>query len=456
MPTMLHSDLAARTAATCRAALGLRPRDRVLVAVSGGADSGALASLLAAGRAHDLRLDLVLCHVDHGWRGAEEAGADREVVERLAASLRLPLALAGPPPTDTPRTEDAARRHRYSALARLAEAHRCTYVATGHHAGDQAETFLLRLLRGSGLRGLTGIPARRSLAPGLTVVRPLLEIEPPALRRYLLEHGLPWRDDPTNQDLSIARNAVRARLARREARGHASTLVALAARLRRRLRQRARRIQSVAASRFVHHERAGAVSMPRAALATLHGEDLALALRAAGAHLRAEDAGPWFVRRHVALLEKLLVTDGDLDLPRGLFLHVAGKTAWLARRRSPLPPRPALLRQDVAREYFDLDAWIVHSAPDRVALDADVLGPGATLHPLSADDAFTPFGSRAGGRKPVADWLARSGMPGFVRRAQLVVRGQEGVAWVVGLRPDAGHVIGPSTQTVALLSLENL
>ena len=95
-----------------------------------------------------------------------EAAADRAVVEALAARLGVTAAFAGPPPGEVRRTEDDARRFRYGALAREAHEHGCAVVATGHHLRDQAETFLLRLARGSGPAGLAGIPARRALDGG--------------------------------------------------------------------------------------------------------------------------------------------------------------------------------------------------------------------------------------------------------------------------------------------------
>ncbi|MDJ0523103.1 MAG: tRNA lysidine(34) synthetase TilS, partial [Planctomycetota bacterium] len=447
MPTALDSTLPEHVVEACRGALGLRPRDGVLVAVSAGADSTALACLLAEAGSRGLPLRLVLGHVDHGWRGAEEARADREHVEALARQLDLPLVFAGPPPEGAAAGEDAARRFRYRALAAMAAEHRCKHVATGHHAGDQAETFLLRLLRGAGLVGLAGIPARRPLHPGLIVVRPLLDAEPEALRRWLRARGVPWREDVTNADLSRDRAAVRARLEKT----HARSLAAFATRLRRRLERRVARIRANAASSFRHHALAGAVTMPRADLLDLEGEDLALALRLAGEHLEADRDGPWFVRRHVARLRELLQHGGELDLPRGLFLHVAGSTAWLASRQQPDVSLPELRVRIVDRAAFDLEAWRTQVHGRRAAVDADRLGHTA-LRRLERGDRFTPLGG--GGRETtVKAWLSKAGVPAFVRRGQLVVVGERGVAWVVGRRLDAGHAVTDETKRVAILTV---
>ncbi|HEX9735604.1 MAG TPA: tRNA lysidine(34) synthetase TilS [Thermoanaerobaculia bacterium] len=179
---------------------------RVLVAFSGGPDSIALLAGLAA-VAPRLGLEVHAAHLDHGLDG-DSARRAREAV-RLAAGLGIALAVAGPEPNARPggqSVEAAARRARYAFLERRADEVGADFVATAHHADDQAETVLLRLLFGSGLAGLAGIRERRG-----RLVRPLL-----GLRRRQLHDGLgsllaPLSPvvDPTNDDLAVARNRVR-------------------------------------------------------------------------------------------------------------------------------------------------------------------------------------------------------------------------------------------------------
>lgn len=423
----------------------------MLVAVSGGADSVALASLLAGARGYGLPLELVLAHLDHGWRGREEARLDHDLVTALARLLDLPLVVAGPP--DPPAEgEEAARRWRYATLARLAHGRGATKVAVGHHLRDQAETFLLRLLRGSGAFGLAAMAPARPLDAGrLTVVRPLLSFHPDALKAWNRAQGHAWREDVTNQGPG-ARNDVRRRLLLLEAR-HADASVALAdlaARLRRRVADAAQALDLRLARGLERHGPGSAVAVARALLAGLGPEDLALALRALGRPLHADELGPWFTRRHLDLVARAVLKTGAVDLPCGLALRVTPGKAWLLRREG-LPPLE-LLRRDLPRAEFDLAAFVSERPPFTAALDADVLGRTARLKPLEAGDHFRPLGL-SGEPVRVRAWLARRGVPAGVRRAGQVVVGERGVAWAVGERIDGGHAVLPATRRVALLEV---
>lgn len=186
----------------------IRRGERVLVACSGGPDSVALAAILHE-LAPAMRWELTVAHVNHGVRAS--AWQDEAVVMRVAADLDLPFKVAA---LQLGRSDEAAMRDaRYEALARLASESACTVVATGHNAEDQTETVLLALFRGTGLEGLAGMPARRPLAGGIDLARPLLRLERADLRAYAHSRGLPYAIDPTNENRELRRNAVRAALA---------------------------------------------------------------------------------------------------------------------------------------------------------------------------------------------------------------------------------------------------
>src|SRR5690606_9831728 len=168
-----------------------RPGRRALVAVSGGADSVALLDLLVATRERH-GLDLAAAHVDHGIHPGSAAVAD--AVAALAARLGVPLVRGrlrlGPGAGET---LARARRHRWLDAARRRTG--ADLVLLAHHADDQAETVLMRVLRGSAPAGLAGIrPVRGRL------VRPLLGASRAELRAHCEARGLPWWDDPANDD----------------------------------------------------------------------------------------------------------------------------------------------------------------------------------------------------------------------------------------------------------------
>jgi len=185
----------------------------VVVAASGGLDSTVLAHALAESAGQG-GFRVALAHVHHGLRG-DEADADQAAVEGLAERLGIPCGVEriapqalreGVSSRDRPTVQEAARWLRYEALGRLAARWGAERIATAHHADDQAETVLLRLLRGSGPDGLGGIPERSRDG---RIVRPLLGLPRSALRAYAERAGLAWREDGSNASPRYARNRLR-------------------------------------------------------------------------------------------------------------------------------------------------------------------------------------------------------------------------------------------------------
>ena len=191
------------------------PPGRWAVGVSGGPDSVALLSLLARQRA-DLAPHVV--HLDHQLRG-DASAEDAEFVARLAAQLNLPRTIARrdeiEPTVDNLPTNPSARyrRLRLALFAQVVRAHALDGVILAHHADDQAETVLHRLLRSSGPTGLAGMNATSRIGE-LTVLRPLLGVRRAQLLDYLRETRQPWRDDASNASPAYLRNRLRSLLAR--------------------------------------------------------------------------------------------------------------------------------------------------------------------------------------------------------------------------------------------------
>ena len=180
----------------------------LLAAVSGGPDSAALAALLAQSAAA-AEATLALVHVNHAMRAT--AGRDEAVVLALATQLCAPVVVRT---LDLgSRSEARLRSARYAQLADVARGLGARRVFAAHHAEDQTETVLMALFRGTGPAGVAGMPETRRLAPGVTLVRPLLALTRAELVAYCRIRRLPHALDPSNDDLAYRRNALRAALA---------------------------------------------------------------------------------------------------------------------------------------------------------------------------------------------------------------------------------------------------
>jgi tRNA(Ile)-lysidine synthase len=184
----------------------------LMVAVSGGADSVALLRAL-----HNLRGELragrfVVAHYNHGLRG-EESQADADFVRELAERLSLEC-ISGAAPQRSLETvsEDDARTERYQFLTAAATECGARYVALAHTANDQAETILFRILRGTGIQGLAGMPCTRALSPMVSLIRPLLDFTRSEIVDYLSRLSQGFRTDSSNVSQQYARNRVRLEL----------------------------------------------------------------------------------------------------------------------------------------------------------------------------------------------------------------------------------------------------
>jgi len=190
---------------------------RTLVGCSGGVDSGALAIGLGLGSGGTTPA-VTIGHVVHDMRSESESLADRDSARALAERLGLGFAERSVPVRDgSGNLEGAARRGRYTALAEMAVEAGCSFIATAHHADDQLETVLMRLIRGAGPRGMAGVMPVRRLdvemdGVPIRVVRPMLGMTREDAVGLCEGFGWAWREDASNRDVSMVRNAIRAKV----------------------------------------------------------------------------------------------------------------------------------------------------------------------------------------------------------------------------------------------------
>jgi tRNA(Ile)-lysidine synthase len=198
----------------------IKPGDRICIALSGGADSVALLLTLHAANStprESLGVGLSAVHIHHGLRGAE-ADADQQFVEDLCISLGVPLHLhhasivdrvaqtraAGDPET----IEEAARNVRYNFFTTLLASGHADSILTAHTLDDQAETVLMKFLRGAWTEGLSAIHPVITLAKG-KILRPFLHTRRTDIESFLKSANQPWREDSTNTDTAFTRNKIR-------------------------------------------------------------------------------------------------------------------------------------------------------------------------------------------------------------------------------------------------------
>ena len=433
------------------ASRALRPGQRVLVAVSGGADSVALAHLLHRGR-RLLCLRPVLAHLHHGIRG-RAADADAAFVRRLARRLDLPLLLER---ADVPAQaraagislEMAARVARYAFFARAARQVHAAAVLVAHTADDQAETVLLRLARGAGPQGLGGM-APVSCRNGLTILRPLLGVRHADLVALLRKHRWRWREDASNRDLHFLRNRVRHEL-----------LPLIERRLNPRFREALLRTADVLREEQVWLDELAAVDLARCRGAAAGGglliQPLAAQPRAAQRRLlRLWLAGGGLPPERLtfdaveAVLTLARRAHGTQAVPLGDGWRVVRRYAALALEAEPTAaPRWTLTVQShrgILRERPTQPGRL----PARATLSARAVGGSPlTVRAWRPGDRMRPLGLR--GTKKLQDIFTDAKVPRDRRAAVPVVECRGEIVWLPGYRVAQGWEV-PRANSPALL-----
>jgi tRNA(Ile)-lysidine synthase len=411
----------------------LTPGGRVIVGCSGGADSLALLALAVA-----RGFDVVAVYVDHGLRGSVEH--EINVVASAAKQLgachrveRVAVAVGG-------NLEARARDARYDVLLRVAQEERAVAVLLGHTRDDQAETVLLNLIRGSGTRGLAGMPAVRGL-----LRRPLLALRRAETCEICARLGFAPVHDPMNDDERHRRVWLRREVIPRLERGASRDLVEVIARQAELMRDDDELLDALAAEQ-APDDAAGLAAMPPA-----------LARRVLRRWLGSPPPSAATVERVLGVARgearAVELRDG------GRVERVRGRLARVdTAAREALEPVSLALPGRARFGGYDLEAWVEHGAPTGwpdgrlvAVCDADAIGDAAMVRVAAPAERFRPLGS--GGSKLVRDALAEAGIPAGRRdRAPIVVAG--GPVWVVGYRIDHRVRVTSRTRRYLWMSAE--
>jgi tRNA(Ile)-lysidine synthase len=393
--------------------------EHVLVACSGGADSTALAAAVSKG------FRASIGHIDHGLRAA--SAHDAAAVRALAQALGLPFFMERLQGLEVSGSglEAAAREARYPALARLAAQAGASLVATAHTRRDQAETLLMRLIRGAGPGALAGVRRRRPLAPGIELLRPLLDVERAATEELCRSRQLPFIDDPHNSDPARARAKLRALW---------PTLLALNPRLEEAL--------AGAAETFASEDEL-LLGLASGSLAEMHP---ALQRRALLARATAEGLRP--ERQHLEALLRLLERGaGTVDLPGGHAILSPGGLRFAAGKRvAPVQPL-AVAIAGPGSYAFDSREVVVRSKGEGIPVDLSRAPFPWSLRARRPGDRYRPV---AGRTRKVSDWLIDARIPKDDRAGLVLLEDARGkVFFVEGLR--ASDALRESSESARFL-----
>lgn len=438
----------------------LKPGDRVVVAVSGGPDSVCLLSVL-----QELALSLHVAHLDHLFRGKESADEALFVAD-LAKKLNIPATVEQ---FDVPAycrerglsPQAGARAVRYGFLRRIADETGSSRIATGHTADDQAETFLMRLLRGAGVSGLSAIPPLRE-----NIIRPLLDVTREEVLDYLAANGLLFKTDPSNNRPLYTRNRIRLEVLpvlKRFNPRIVETLAAEAALLRDENEALDSHL-SACASRIMSRDDER-VTVKREEFNTLPPAFRRRLLRKFVDLAGAASSGLSAVQIDEALLFMAAAQTGrTMNLTQGLViareydrLVVSAKSSSAGFTNTLTVPGIIAISALGMEVKTALCADRTRAAEDinylwQAEFDYDKIGPLLTLRSRRPGDRFQPAGM--GGRsKKLQDYFVDEKVPRRKRDAVPLLCSGEDILWVVGLRTDERFLPGPETRRALVVQL---
>jgi len=437
----------------------LQPGERVVVSVSGGADSMALLHALWEVR-RDFHLTLVVAHLDHGLRA--ESGEERSFVRKAAAGLGIPFVsrrvdVRAQQKRGGFTLQEAAREARYAFLLETSKTQKGTRIALGHTADDQAESVIMRFLRGSGTRGLSGIPPVR----GGIIIRPLIEVWREEVESFLRERKVTYLTDPSNRSLHFLRNRVRHELL--------PLLQQYNPRFRQMLVQMADLFRAeeqfwekILEERFpllVRNRKKDSITLD---IPSLAGQPLPLRLRS---FRHAIEKVLGHLRRvgfsHILTIENVVQNpepNKSLQLPQGLCVVKAYQALTISRSKEEVipfehsVPGPGYVEiPEIGRGMrFAVQTDSPRGRPENSSgvawLDFDPIDFPLTIRSFRPGDRFQPLGME--GEKKVKDLFIDYKIPTIQRKRTPLLFKEDRLLWVVGVRIDHRARLKPGTQRV--------
>ncbi|ASS73806.1 tRNA lysidine(34) synthetase TilS [Tumebacillus algifaecis] len=456
--------------------------DRVLVAVSGGVDSCVLLDVLVKLQAR-WELDLAVVHVDHGLRG-EASASDADFVRKRAAHYGLPcyvgaFDVGAYASAHKLSIQAAAREVRYAYFKEIAQQTGRTKLVTAHHADDQAETVLMRILRGTATRGLTGIPIKRT-ETGYEVVRPMLAIWREEIEQYAKKQEITYREDASNASLKYVRNKIRLQLFPELQRDYNSGVKSALLNLSRLAGEDERYLEELAQQRF-----AEAVTTRGTALLEVNCEHFVVS--PLPLQRRVITLILYYLCGHTIVWEQVhienirsLLTGASpsarLSLPGGVQVRREYNRAFVSvtdsgeTDKKTAPPARVVLGQElltgalhlpVELHGFDhrLQAEVTQGVPPRptdaweAQFDADELsGSCIYIRSWETGDRFHPIGMQ--GTRLISDVFVDAKVPIHKRMTWPLLCIDSEIAWVVGIRRGSqAKVTNKTRKTLVLRAL---
>jgi tRNA(Ile)-lysidine synthase len=444
----------------------LNPGDRVLVAVSGGPDSVCLLSVLHV-LAKDLGLELHVAHLDHMFRGKESAD-EALFVGELANKIGIPAIIEK---FDVPAyclerglsPQEGAREVRYDFLQRTAAAIDALHIATGHTANDQAETFLMRLIRGAGASGLSAIPPVRE-----NIIRPLLEATRDEVLEYLKKTGLSFVTDPSNAKPVYTRNRIRLEVLPVLQRFNPRIVATLAAEAGQ-LRDEDEAVEGYCATLAdsILVEKDDTVFVKRNEFNTLPPAFRRRLLKKASDLAGAESSGLSRIQIDEAISFMSTARTGrTMDLPPGLTIGREYDRFVISAQSGTAGFSQVLMIPGVTvipELRMEINTLVTNRPPEeqedinyvwQALFDYDKIGPVLTVRNRHPGDWFCPTGM-GGKSKKIQDYFVNVKVPRRKRDLIPLLCSGEDILWVVGMRTDERYLAGAGTKKVLAVKVKN-